>query len=210
MNVLAFDLRGFGDSSGFPNETAMAQDALAVFRWANKAAGTHGRVHIWGHSLGSGIASTLAAELHRSALEEGNASGGHGARLPLPSSLILEAGFTSLADAAKDYPLLWPLRRLPGFRESVEAYICERYSNIQMVPSLAHIPTLLLHGDRDLIIPHSHSERLYAAARKERDNVYLTVFEGGTHKDLVDHPELPAALAGFFETRHVHRRHEPA
>jgi abhydrolase domain-containing protein 12 len=39
IHVLAFDYRGFGLSSGVPNEQGLRVDAQAVFDWAHKTAG---------------------------------------------------------------------------------------------------------------------------------------------------------------------------
>ena len=50
--------RGYGGSTGRPNESALVADALAIFDWAKAE---HSEVAVVGRSLGSGVAVQLAA-----------------------------------------------------------------------------------------------------------------------------------------------------
>jgi uncharacterized protein len=50
--------RGYGGSTGVPNETALVADALAVFDWLQP---DHPEIAVVGRSLGSGVAVQLAA-----------------------------------------------------------------------------------------------------------------------------------------------------
>ena len=92
--VLLFDYRGYGGNPGTPTEDGLAVDARAARSFVlarPEAAGT--RLVYFGESLGSGVATRLAAE-HR------------------PAALVLRSPFTSMADVgAFHYPLL-PVRWL--------------------------------------------------------------------------------------------------
>jgi fermentation-respiration switch protein FrsA (DUF1100 family) len=109
------------------------------------------RVVPWGESLGSGVAVALAAA---------NPVGG----------LILESPFTSAADVAAVRYWFMPVRLLmkDQFR-----------SDLQIGKVTA--PVLVLHGDRDNIVPIALGERLYAMINAPKRFVRLA---GGGHNDL--------------------------
>ena len=62
-NVLVIDYRGFADSTGQPSEHGLLSDARSAFDWLV----AHGKraedILIVGHSLGTGVAGMLGAEL---------------------------------------------------------------------------------------------------------------------------------------------------
>jgi fermentation-respiration switch protein FrsA (DUF1100 family) len=90
------------------------------------------RIVLWGESLGSGVAVALAAEYPV----------GH---------VILEAPFTSAADVGAGHYWFVPVRLLmkDQFR-----------SDLRIGKVTA--PVLVLHGDRDYVVPIALGERLYA------------------------------------------------
>lgn len=114
-----------------------------------------GPVVLYGESLGSGVATALA----------GN---------PVVRGVVLEAPFTSLVDIARRrYPIL-PVRLL----------LADRYPNSDRIAGIG-APVLIVHGDRDTVIPVAHGRRLAALASS--GPVTLAVFEGADHNDLADH-----------------------
>ncbi|XP_034081369.1 lysophosphatidylserine lipase ABHD12 isoform X2 [Gymnodraco acuticeps] len=62
-HVLVPDYRGFGDSTGEPTEAGVTTDALYVYNWVKERSGDS-LVVIWGHSLGTGVATNAAVKLH--------------------------------------------------------------------------------------------------------------------------------------------------
>ncbi len=102
-HVLAFDYRGYGDSSfAFPDEETMLQDALAAFDFASSricpseegGSGRAAKIVVHGHSLGTGVATRLGAALS-SEEEEG--------RRRRPSAYVLEAPFNRMADEVRTF-----------------------------------------------------------------------------------------------------------
>jgi pimeloyl-ACP methyl ester carboxylesterase len=77
-DILMVDYRGYGKSTGTPTENLLYDDALSVHQWAEPLA--HGKLIIYGRSLGTGVATNLATKI-RSDL------------------LILETPFYELKDA---------------------------------------------------------------------------------------------------------------
>ncbi|HEX2135035.1 MAG TPA: alpha/beta hydrolase [Microvirga sp.] len=101
------------------------------------------RLVLYGESLGSGVAVRLASE---------RAVGG----------LILDAPFTSAAEvAALAYwfvPVHWLMR--------------DQYRSIEIIGQVK-APILIMHGDRDEVVPFALGERLYAAAPQPKRFVRL-------------------------------------
>ena len=97
--LVVMSYRGYGGSSGSPNEAALLRDAAAAYDFV-RARYDANRIAAWGFSLGTGLAVALAAE---------HPVGG----------LILEAPYTSIADlAARAFPVL-PVR--PLVRDSFQS-----------------------------------------------------------------------------------------
>ena len=93
------------------------------------------RIVLWGESLGSGVAVALAAEK------------------PV-AKIVLEAPFTSAADVgAKAYPFA-PVRWL----------MKDQFRSDERI-GLVTAPVLILHGERDGIVPIEFGERLYELVR---------------------------------------------
>ncbi|KAB0341557.1 hypothetical protein FD754_018483, partial [Muntiacus muntjak] len=62
FHVLSVDYRGFGDSTGTPTEDGLTADAVCVYEWTKARSGTT-PVCLWGHSLGTGVATNAAKVL---------------------------------------------------------------------------------------------------------------------------------------------------
>jgi len=112
------------------------------------------RIVLWGESLGTAVAIALAAER-------------------AVAGVILDAPFTSAADVgAAAYPFA-PVRWL----------IKDTFRSDQRIARVS-APLLMLHGERDSIIPISFGERLFALARAPKRMVR---FPYGGHADLDAH-----------------------
>ena len=102
------------------------------------------------------------------------------ARSHPPAALVLESTFTALGDMA--HRML-----LPGF------LLRHRLSPKSVLPTL-DAPVLIIHGDRDPIIPFSHGKRLAALAR---NTTFYDTSDG--HNDLpIDLGAYERALASFL------------
>jgi uncharacterized protein len=168
--VLAVEYPGYGLAPGAPSEAtllAAGREALAHLR--DRLGIAPERIVLQGQSLGSGVASQLAAE-------------GHG------RALVLISPFTSVADlAARIFPAL-PLHRL----------VRDRFDTRAAAPSV-RVPVLIVHGDRDEVVPFSMGEEL---SRTFPDARLLRV-QGAHHNDLwLSHgSELSSAISAFVERR---------
>lgn len=130
--VLLVEYRGYPGSTGSPSEAGLARDADAAFAFAS--AGTKGPLVLYGESLGSGVAVSLAARSR-------------------PSALVLDAPYTSMADMARD--------RFPWL--PVDLLLRDRFDSLRTIPSV-RCPVVILHGSRDDVVPHRMGRELGAAA----------------------------------------------
>jgi len=139
FNVMIFDYRGYGTSSGKPTEKGTYLDAAAAWGYLVKERGTApDRIVIFGRSLGGAVAARLAAQVK-------------------PGALILESTFTSARDmAAQMFPYL-PVRWLARFRYDTLAAIKD-----------VRCPVLVSHSRQDEMIPFSHGRRIFGAANEPK------------------------------------------
>lgn len=146
VGIVSFDYRGYGASEDGPlDEEALYRDARAVYDWMVTARAIDPQhIIIYGHSLGSGVATHLAANVEA-------------------AGLILEGAFTSVPDVgASRYPWL-PVRLIAG----------ERFASIERIDSIA-MPKLLMHARDDGVIPFEFGQRLFEAAPAPKEFVTMT------------------------------------
>jgi hypothetical protein len=148
--LVALSYRGYGGSSGHPSEAGLIEDARAAYAFAAER-DPEARLVLWGESLGTGVATALAAEKK-------------------VARLVLESPYLStVAIAASAYPFV-PVRWLmkDQFRSDLR---------IRQVTA----PVLIVHGDRDNVIPIESGEQLYALIAGPKR--FLRV-PGAGHEDL--------------------------
>jgi fermentation-respiration switch protein FrsA (DUF1100 family) len=152
FDVLLFDYRGYGRSTGRPSEAGLYADARAVRAAAAARPGVDpARLVYLGESLGGAVALALALE-HP------------------PRGLVLQSTFTSIRDMARlHYPVVPPF------------LVPDEYPSLRRIPGL-RAPLLVLHGDRDEIVPFTHGQRLFEAAPEPR--LFHRV-AGAGHNDLL-------------------------
>jgi fermentation-respiration switch protein FrsA (DUF1100 family) len=134
FDVLVFDYRGYGRSTGRPDEQGTYRDARAARAALLREPGVDGlRLTYLGESLGGAVALALALE-HP------------------PHALVLQSTFTGVRDMARlHYPFI-PAALVP-----------DAYPSLRLIPEL-QAPLLVLHGAEDEIVPLSHAHELFRAA----------------------------------------------
>ena len=153
LSVFLFDYRGYGRSHGQPSEAGLYQDALAAHAYLTTVRRIGPqRLVVFGRSLGSAVA-------------------GHVVSQRLVAGLILESSFPSVAHMARTHyfglPAHWLLR-----------------ARFDLVSSLkdVKIPLLVIHGDRDRIVPIQLGQVVYEGARTPKKAFYLV--SGAGHNDV--------------------------
>ena len=151
-SVVAFDYRGYGKSTGHPTERGLHRDVDAVVKYASTAQSGTIPTIYWGRSLGAAMAS-------------------YAATVRPPDGLILESGFANARAAVRDSPILVMLSFFSSYRfETAE------------LANRANRPVLVMHGNRDSVIPFDRGRELFDALSAPKQFV---VIEGGDHNDDV-------------------------
>ena len=134
-NVMAPEYRGFGGLDGVPSETALAEDAQRWYDYLRAQKQVEAkRIVIYGWSLGSAVAVTLASRVDEAAVVLEGA----------PASVV--------AVGAQQYPM-FPVRLI----------IRNPFESIARVGAVG-APMLFLHSPEDTVIPIAEGRRLFDAA----------------------------------------------
>jgi fermentation-respiration switch protein FrsA (DUF1100 family) len=153
LAVLLFDYRGYGGNPGSPSEAGLARDVRAARTALLEEAGVPpDRLLYLGESLGAAVVTELATE-HP------------------PAGLVLRSPFVDLAAVgAEHYPFL-----------PVRALLRDRYPVAERVATI-RVPTTVVLGDADSIVPPAQSRAVAAAAA---DLHRLVEVPGADHNDRV-------------------------
>lgn len=164
--VLLVGYRGYGGNPGTPSEAGLLADGEAGLAYLADAGVPPDRVVLFGESLGTAIAVRLAADRQVAAL-------------------VLEAPFTSIIDAGRyHYPFL-----------PVETLAEDRFDTIRHITGVS-APVLIVHGERDRIVPVTQGRRLLAAAPGPKRGVFL---RGAGHNNLAAFGAADVQLAFLAE-----------
>jgi uncharacterized protein len=151
-SVFAVDYRGYGLSTGTPTERGLYRDVEAAVQHAWPSSGGEVPMIYWGRSLGASMA-------------------GYGATVRKPDGVIVEAGFPTARAAVRGSPVLALLSVFASYRFPAGEHL-----------NRAGVPVLVMHGDRDSVIPFALGEELHREVTAPKQFV---VIRGGDHNDAV-------------------------
>ncbi len=166
-HVLAIDYRGYGRSTGSPTENGLILDASAAIAWATQEAGIPpNRIVLFGHSLGTAVASAAAAYFARDGTDF--------------AGVVLCAGFSSLPTMLSGYalagwvPVLAPLRVWPWLLRTVMGRVVDKWESAKRWTETVRtvkarggrLRLFFVHAKNDWDIPCHESDKLFAAAVK--------------------------------------------
>lgn len=159
MNIFISTYRGYGWSDGSPDVTSMFLDAdticSRVVDWLQQQ-GFSGPLFVMGRSLGS--ASAIDVALHHSTQIKG---------------LIIESGFADTLPLARSLGIATPdgnFTEKDGFNNR------EKISQIKM-------PTFIIHGARDQLIPADQAEGLQMSSGAR--NKEFVLVPGADHNSII-------------------------
>lgn len=148
--MMIMSYRGYSGSGGKPTEASNFADARLAYNWLTTQGVATEDIVLYGESLGSGIVLHLALQV------------------PI-GGIILDAPFTSVADVGQRiYPYL-----------PVRTFLFDRYDNLSRIGEIT-APLLIVHGDRDELIPIDMGRELFRKAPEPKEFV---VIDGGGHND---------------------------
>ncbi len=128
--VYLVNYRGYGDSAGRPQETDIYADALFIFDYLIPE---HNDISVIGRSLGSGVATLLAAEREI-------------------NKLVLITPFDSIQNVAKQYYPIFPISLI----------LKDKYDSLGRVKSIK-AETLIIFAEHDEVIHRNRTDRLVEA-----------------------------------------------
>ncbi len=168
--VLVYDYPGFGRSDGRPSEPGIHAAARAILAaLASRGDVDPARIVLYGQSLGAAPSFDAAVRASRG---EVLAERGEGPLEVRPLALVTEGAWCSIAEMVRDGAFL----DLPS-----ELATHLRFDSCARIAELRGIPTLLLHGERDRVVPPRQLALLIGRAaeppRVER-------FADATHTDV--------------------------
>jgi len=149
--LLLVEYRGYANNPGKPTEQGLYRDGRAAIEYLQKQGVSNQNLVILGVSLGSGVAVQMAIEHHC-------------------RTLVLVAPFTSLVDAAYMHYPIFPVSWL----------LKDRFNSADKIHKV-QAPILILHGERDQIIPPRLGRQLYHVAPEPKQFVLLP---GAEHNQL--------------------------
>ncbi len=170
--VFMLAYRGFSGSTGKPTESNIVADALMAYDAVAGFTPPDSKIVVYGELLGTGVAVQVAAKRR-------------------PDGVVLESPFSSATDvAAYLYPYL-----------PVYLLLKDRFESINYIGEVK-APLLVLHGERDSIVPSRLGRKLFAAAPGPKMAYFI---EGATHYTLYEHggfEKVKTFLDSFATDRH--------
>ena len=170
IGMFIFDYRGYGHSQGQPSEPGTYLDAEAALAYLRSRPDIdQDAIVIFGRSLGGAVAVDLASK--------------HPCL-----GLILESTFTSLVDLF-EVPI--DINDLRGRMAPI------KYDSFSKIKRIS-VPLLMLHGNRDEVVPFESGCTLYKAANQPKQ---FCLIEGAGHNDtyIVGGQAYVDALRDFID-----------
>jgi fermentation-respiration switch protein FrsA (DUF1100 family) len=162
FGMFMMSYRGYSGSTGLPSEPANISDALAAYDHVRAKGVAATDVVLYGESLGTGVATQVAAQR-------------------TSAGLVLDAPYTSIVDiASRRYPFL-----------PVGWVITDRYETIDVIGRVT-TPVLIVHGERDRIVPVTMGRAVFAAVTAPKK--LITYPEAG-HSDHWRYGSTEAVIA---------------
>ncbi len=140
-DVIFIDYRTYGKSTGVLSEKAIHSDAQLFYDYALKHY-QEDEIILYGRSLGSGIATRLAAKNK-------------------PHKLILESPFSTAIDAGKHRFPFFPVSWFSKYHFLSTTYVQE-----------VTCPIFILHGTDDSVIPYKLGKKLYGSIPGTRKRMF--------------------------------------
>lgn len=174
VNALLWDYRGYGRSEGTPGVDELRDDAITVYDHLVDTLGVDPhRLLVWGHSLGSFLATHVAAERE-------------------VAGLVLENPATTVNEwVGHLFP--WYIRLFIGV--DVDPAL-QGDSNLKRIRELV-VPILVVAGAEDDVTDPKMGRRLYREAGSAVKD--LVVVKDGTHNGLYDDPTVQEAYRTLVE-----------
>ncbi len=162
--LAALAYRGFSRSEGLPSKEGILEDVSSAVEFLQSKGFDSKKILVVGESLGSGVAVESAIK-HK--------FGG----------IFLITPYTSIAKRAQEIYWYFPANYLVR-----DNFISDE--NIHLIDA----PVMMVHGTKDVVIPHAHCEKLFSLASEPKK---MFIYEGKGHSNL-DYRLIYTEMKGFF------------
>lgn len=179
-HVVVPDYRGYGRSEGKPSLDGVLRDVDAATAYAADPTNFGGLpVVLFGQSLGGALALVHA---------------GHPAHRERLVGVISDSAFSGFRDIAREKLRLWWVTRWIAW--PLGWLVDDSARPADAVARIAPMPVLLIHGDRDMIVPVQHASRLFDAARAPKTQ---WIVPGAGHIEALRSPEMRDRFARYLD-----------
>lgn len=170
LGAMLLSYRGYSGNGGTPTEEGLYADARAALDWLDANGVDDESIVVYGISLGTGVATKMAAERELGAV-------------------VLEAPYTSTVDVAG---IRFPVVPVGWLME-------DRFESLARIRAITE-PLLVMHGDRDDVIPQRFGRQLFDAANAPKEGFWPT---GVGHSDVFDNGGFAVAVEFIRRTMTV-------
>ncbi|TGZ59100.1 hypothetical protein CRM22_009269 [Opisthorchis felineus] len=197
-NVITFDYRGYGDSSGkMTGELDCVQDSMAILQYVYDHCNSS-PVFFWGHSLGTAVVGSLIRHITDAwKMSSSNC-------LPFPSGIILDAPFTALSQVIIGQKSMWPYRVVPPMRKRMVSITRNLRMEFNTQENLTGcpVPLLILHAKDDPLVPYRLGEKLAKSLESTTDVTFVpfAAERGYRHNFIHTAPEIPDLIRDFVRS----------
>jgi pimeloyl-ACP methyl ester carboxylesterase len=165
FGVVLVEYRGYGMSQadGPSTEQGLYLDASAILDALRADHIDRDRTVLLGISLGTGVAAEMA-------------------RTGLAASLVLVSPYTSITAMARRVAPILPASWI----------VADKFDTLSKASAI-RVPTLIVHGDRDEVVPFAMGEKVAKAITGAK----LHIVRGGHHNDVLEATGVLGAIAEF-------------
>lgn len=168
FNVFLFDYQGYGKSEGEASLSALQHDFHFALDWLIKNKSIdNDKIIIYGQSLGAAVSLFALSESKYKNSVRG---------------IIVESSFISYRAITQDFLARSWLTWI--FQWPLSFTVSDNYRPIDAISKITPTPVLIIHSKQDEVIPYSHGEELYLAAR---DPKYFWVVDNAKHIQSLYH-----------------------
>lgn len=157
FDLFAFDYRGYGWSDGEPTQPGTVRDGIVALQYAFSRSlnGQSSDIVLYGQSLGGAVLPRAFEEIRDPAQR---------ARV---KAVVIDSSFYSYHEVARDFLT----RTWVTFLLQPLAYflVSNQYGPADSIPRISPIPLLVIHGDRDRVVPLEYGRKIYDLAKEPKE-----------------------------------------
>jgi uncharacterized protein len=168
-SVLMYDYEGYGLSEGTPTLDGVCDDVTAAYDYLIQHEHRKDKEIIaFGESFGSGVTGQLLKRRQ-------------------PGAVIMQSGFASLVQAARDY--------LPWLKLYPDGSFPKQSLDNMAIFKKPHPPLLIVHGTADRVVLFHNAQDLYNSASEPKS---IMVVQGGGHGCFGKDEEFKSKVTAFL------------